>query len=113
LFPQEVLSCSKDHLRIFDSAGIKKGGIPMTKREMMEQKVRAILREVMRMSEAISRMEKELCAAKTEPHRDAEKLINRCEELHARLEDIRNILEESRRLVEASTQSVEEPDLWL
>jgi anion-transporting ArsA/GET3 family ATPase len=85
----------------------------MTKREVMEQKVQAILREVMRMSEAISRMEKELCAAKTEPHRDAEKLINRCEELHARLEDIRNILEESRRLVEASAQGVEEPDLWL
>jgi len=85
----------------------------MTKRETMEQKVQAILREVMRMSEAISRMEKELCDAKTEPHRDADNLINRCEELHARLEDIRNILEESRRLVEATTQSVEEPDLWL
>jgi anion-transporting ArsA/GET3 family ATPase len=80
---------------------------------MMEQKVQAILREVMRMSEAISRMEKELCAAKTEPHRDAEKVINRCEELHARLDDIRNILEGSRRLLEAPAQSVEEPDLWL
>jgi anion-transporting ArsA/GET3 family ATPase len=79
----------------------------------MEQKVQAILREVMRMSEAISRMEKELCAAKTEPHRDAEKVINRCEELHARLDDIRNILEGSRRLLEAPAQSVEEPDLWL
>lgn len=80
---------------------------------MMEQKVQAILREVVRMSEAIARMEKELCDAKAEPHRDANKMLERCEELHARLEDIRNIVEESRRLVEAPVHGVEEPDLWL
>jgi hypothetical protein len=85
----------------------------MTKREMMEQKVQAILREVVRMGDAIARMEKELHDAKAEPHRDANNLIERCEELHARLEDIRTIVEESRRLVEAPAQGVEEPDLWL
>jgi anion-transporting ArsA/GET3 family ATPase len=86
---------------------------PMTKREVMEQKVQAILREVVRMTEAIAKMEKELCDAKAEPHRDATALIERCEEIHARLEDIRNIVEESRRLVEAPAHGVEEPDLWL
>ena len=85
----------------------------MTKREMMEQKVQAILREVARMSEAIAKMEKELCDATADSHRDVNTLIERCEELHARLEDIRNIVEESRRLVEAPTHGVEEPDLWL
>ena len=92
---------------------LRKGDSPMNKRELMEQKVRAILREVERMAEAIARMEKELCNAKSESHRDLNGMIEHCEELHARLEDIRNIVEESRRLVEAPAPGVEEPDLWL
>lgn len=85
----------------------------MTKRELMEQKTQAILREVARMSEAIGRMENELRKSEFHLQLDANGLIERCEEFHARLEDIRSIVEESRRRLVESTQDIEEPDLWL
>lgn len=85
----------------------------MTKRELMEQKTQAILREVARMNEAIARMEKELRESEFHLQLDANGLIERCAEFHARLEDIRGIVEESRRRLVESTREVEEPDLWL
>ena len=103
---QKMFEYHEDDLR-------QKGGFFITKREMMEQKVQATLQEVMRMTEAKAKMEKELCDANAEPHRDATALVERRKEIHARLEDIRSIVEESRRLVEAPAHGVEEADLWL
>jgi hypothetical protein len=89
-----------------------KGDTPMTKREMMQQKIDALLHEVKRMSEAIARMEHALHVCESCPDVDAKGLIERCAELHARLEDIRNIVDVSQQLVDRG-EEIEEPDLWL
>jgi hypothetical protein len=85
----------------------------MTKKELMMQKTRSILREVKRMESAVATLERELREGELEKPVAKNRFVALCEELHARLEDIRTIVEESQRLVEEPTGEVEELDLWL